>query len=38
LHRDAVGQFGARLEWLGQPVAPPQLADAIERTSFDRLK
>ncbi len=36
--REPAEQFGALLEWLGQPVTPQQLADAIERTSFDRLK
>lgn len=36
--RDPVGQFGALLTWLGRPVSEEQLREAVERTSFDRLR
>jgi hypothetical protein len=36
--RDPVAQFGALLDWLGRPVPERQLVEAVERTSFERLK
>lgn len=35
---EPVGQFGALLEWLDRPVADERLREAVERSSFERLK
>lgn len=35
---DPVGQFAALLKWLERPVSAAALAEAVERTSFERLK